>query len=1199
MHPSKTPSLRVLGMASALLCLCAALALGVTPALALRGHEFGKAFGSAGVGPGQFKEPAGIAASEATHDLYVVDKGNNRVEIFSSAGKFEGQFNGSGTFEFGGSLKSGKAAKAGALLEPNTIAVDNACAQNRLSEATKPRCKEFDPSNGDVYVQDGFEPGHKVVDKFSPEGDFIAELVVPEKPKPEPSLVMSGVAVDPQGHPWIAEEQNAPAFAKFSSSKETAEEVEFEGFVVPTSGGFLLRPGLALDTHGDLFPGTFFGKLAISAISKLSPQGVLLQEAIDQEAAEEGEAASGVAVEIPTNSIYVDNETKIRRFDANQEPPAEQEHLSEGHLTKGSGVAVDAISGDVWVADQGANQVVDFAPEEPKPPTVGRESNAAITADSATLRAEVNPRGAFAEYRFQYGRCTGSCAESGYEASTPVPDGPVGADFEPHEVSAHPQGLQPATTYHFRAVAHNELGETFGEELTFTTQPPGILGSLDGRGYELVSPAQKNGTRIHPILAASPIEAAATGGAITYLTDSPTEAEPAGYTNAVQVLSSRSAGGWSSKDITIPHTVATGASAGSGYEYRFSSEGLAKGVIQPFGAFEPELSPQATEQTPFLRSNYEGGDPTNLCTKGCLTPLVSAANVGEGVAFGEEGLCPSPPLHFLCGPQFLAGTSDLSHIVIESRIGLSGTEGDNGGLYEWSGGSLQLVSILPSGKPASPASGQALGREDTVMRNAISLDGDRVVWSTIHHHLYLRKLAEEETIELDKGLTGEPLFQAANAETTKIFFSEGGGLYLYDTETNERTTLVKAGGGVQGTAAGASEDGAYLYFVANEALAGAAGAVSGTCKEETPTAVESCNLYELDEAGGAWQARVVAVISGEDFADFAGNGAGGLAHLAARVSPDGSHLAFMSQRPLSGYDNRDANSGRRDQEVFLFDAGTGSLACASCNPTGGRPEGVQYAKLEAGLVAGDRVWNPNTWLAANVPGWTPYASATALHQSRYLSNSGRLFFNSSDALSPQDVNGTEDVYEFEPPEVGSCSESSASFSSRSGGCVGLVSSGTSREESAFMDASESGGDIFFLTASTLVAQDTDTALDLYDAHVCTAGSPCITNPEPPGPPCASEASCKAPPTPQPEIFGAPASATFSGAGNITPPTPASKAPTKAQLLTKALSSCRAKHKGSSEKAKKSRKACEAEARRRYGAKAPAKKSSKKKKGKKK
>ena len=48
----------------------------------------------------------------------------------------------------------------------------------------------------------------------------------------------------------------------------------------------------------------------------------------------------------------------------------------------------------------------------------------------------------------------------------------------------------------------------------------------------------------------------------------------------------------------------------------------------------------------------------------------------------------------------------------------------------------------------------------------------------------------------------------------------------------------------------------------------------------------------------------------------------------------------MSERSLTGYDNRDANSGVPDEEVFLYDADTGRLVCASCNPTGARPVGL-------------------------------------------------------------------------------------------------------------------------------------------------------------------------------------------------------------------------------------------------------------------
>ncbi len=72
------------------------------------------------------------------------------------------------------------------------------------------------------------------------------------------------------------------------------------------------------------------------------------------------------------------------------------------------------------------------------------------------------------------------------------------------------------------------------------------------------------------------------------------------------------------------------------------------------------------------------------------------------------------------------------------------------------------------------------------------------------------------------------------------------------------------------------------------------------------------------------------------------------------------------------------------------------------------------------------------------------------YQSRVLSDEGRMFFDSADALVPQDTNGKEDVYEYEPRVA------SAELCACRSGCVSLISSGTSGEESAFLDASESG-----------------------------------------------------------------------------------------------------------------------------------------------
>src|SRR4029077_7319627 len=98
-----------------------------------------------------------------------------------------------------------------------------------------------------------------------------------------------------------------------------------------------------------------------------------------------------------------------------------------------------------------------------------------------------------------------------------------------------------------------------------------------------------------------------------------------------------------------------------------------------------------------------------------------------------------------------------------------------------------------------------------------------------------------------------------------------------------------------------------------------------------------------------------------------------------------------------------------------------------------------------------------------------------LYQSRYLSNSGRLFFNAYDALVPRDANGTWDVYQYEPAGVGGCTESSPTYGPASGGCVGLISSGNSPQESVFLDASANGNDVFLLSSAQLPPNPTDTA----------------------------------------------------------------------------------------------------------------------------
>jgi hypothetical protein len=832
-------------------------------------------------------------------------------------------------------------------------------------------------------------------------------------------------------------------------------------------------------------------------------------------------------------------------------------------------------------------------------PKIEEASVTGIRDSSATLNATINPEEATTSYRFEYAPVGGSfiaVPEAGGQGE--IDEGPAGVP-----VSTHLQvGLSPASEYQFRVTVENSIGSVTGESVSFTTQPLGGTFSLpDNRSWEMVSPPQKEGSLLGWILE-TPVQAAADGNAFTDWDEfQATEANPAGSAGENSILFERGASGWSSHMISSPHEHVVGISIGAGGEYRAFSENLSKGVLQQFGSFTP-LSSEATEQTPYVLTSPVGGS-VQPCGNRCFAPLVTAANTPSGTKFGDEpeGTCKA----LFCGPEFVGATPNLEHVVLASGqvLAAGGVEKEGrGDLYEWSDGKLAFVG---SGELGST---NAAGGGGSDRRHAISDDGTRVFFN--NHPFYddpveglkgllMRDTATGQVVRLDvpnsdaPPLTGEEAeasYMTASSDGSKAFFldesgltaeSSSGGtdLYEYDVNAPEGEKLtdlsVDRNGSEPANAAmvlGASEDGSYVYFIAGGVLAPGAG--PGGCGVfEAPGTL--CNLYVSHDGVVKF---IDAVAAGEPDTNP------GLSKLPVRVSPNGQWLAFMSSRDLTGYDTDDAFTGLPDQEVYLFDAAGDKLVCASCNPTGARPVGIVYEGQSVWSGIGN-MFRPGTPMASSVPPWTTYELGVAIYQSRYLSNSGRLFFDSIDSLSPQDVNGVGDVYEFEPPGVGSCGSTDVTFSVRAGGCIALISSGASNEESAFLDASETGGDVFFLTSAKLLARDFDNSPDIYDARECTATSQCVP-PEPAmSPPCDTGESCKPSPSPQPAIFGLPSSATFSGVGNVTVSGSTSvakpKSLTRAQKLARALRTCQRV------KPKRKRLECRQRARRSYGKKAAA------------
>lgn len=1114
-------------MFAVLLVLVAALALGCGSAQAKLVRPFVSSFGS-------FSNVQGVAVDSSSGAVYVYDAGAQAILKFDASGK---PVNFSGTASnaisgVGGSAYGGPAE--------SEIAVDNSSG----------------PAKGDIYLARGASN----VAVYSPEGLMVGELT--EEPGVPWGAEVCGVSVDSSGVVYVG--IYSGYVNKYLPSGNPLKPYEYQSSLQ----GVPSPCEVAVDSAGNVFANKYPG----GPLTRFEPGQFGSPSATGAIVSEKG---ATLAVDPANAEVYVDEGQQVSQFGPHGEPFKTPvwtfADSGPGTISGSYGIAVSGFNRDVYVSDgKGGVSTFGQLTLETVPPVVEEEYVSDVAATSATFGAHLNAEGRDTTYRFEYG------PSASYGSSTPGLD--AGSSLNGEAVHAHIQGLALDTTYHYRIVATNSVGTTDGPDRTFATQAAGSpITLLDGRQWELVSPPNKHGATILPIATQGVIQAAADGHAISYYVNAPIAEEPQGYSSDLQAFSLRNGPQtWSTQDVATPHDAATSLSIGEGYEYRFFSRDLSLALVEPQGPFTP-LSDEATERTPYIRDDTSCAPPPSVC----YTPLVTAGNVPPGTKFGGD------PSRLRGDVRFVGATPDLHDVVLSSPVGLTATSGDEGGLYEWSDGKLQLVSVLPASEGAGPEKKVRLGDEfvGTDARNAIARNGARVFWSVFPSGgLYMRDTVTRETIRIG---SGHARFQAADVKGSHVFFiSQTDALeecHIVEVARSLACDITQLAPSIDGGVLGASEDGSYVYFVSNAALT--PQAVSGTCGPFASSAADTCNLYVAHDSDTGWESpKLIGVLSNSDGPDWAaGSDGGSLVGMTARVSPNGRWLAFMSQRGLTGYDTHDAESGQPAEEVYLYDDAAERLVCASCNPSGGRPKGSMYGNGIYGyghpglLGGGDSVWSPEAWLAANIPGWTPYQLDDVLYQSRYLSDRGRLFFNAGDALVPQDVNGTWDVYEYEPPGVGGCALADASFASSAAGCVGLISSGRSAEQSAFMDASESGDDVFFLTASHLSGQDVDTSDDLYDAHVCSTGAPCASLPVSP-PPCTTGDSCKAPPSPQPTVFGAPPSATFAGIGNVvSAKSVVHKSLTRAQKRRRALAVCRRKS------SRRKRRACERKARLRYGA----------------
>jgi hypothetical protein len=687
----------------------------------------------------------------------------------------------------------------------------------------------------------------------------------------------------------------------------------------------------------------------------------------------------------------------------------------------------------------------------------------------------------------------------------------------------------------------------------------------DDRAYELVTPPDKNGASISPAVTAP------DGNAVNWVGIGGCCGAKTGGEELYQ--STRGSDGWTTTGLspTPSHSLE------SLFEIQapvFWTPDLSKTIYDTVETYDPTdtdfgtlnlyLSSGSGKPVWLSQGSVSGGSPSPVTFDGA-TP---DANV---VAFStEEQLTPDATgldTSLRPAPEYLyvrdVATASTKLIDVTN----AGTIPDEDGAALGNGGYLGRGEGLFGG--VNPPNVQG------TTTNAISSDGDKVFFESPPYglesvqpspssHLYMRDLTSQTTTALDDpSAAGFARYEGASQDGSLVFFTSTEGLggdpntdlelYEFNTTTHPigaapPMSVIPLSAGNSGEAprdgqvVGASaiaNDGSHVYFVAEGVLSTAPNGLGDTAALGKP------NLYVFDTVTG--QTAFVASLAATDASE---RGRPGLLTLEPDVSrpavptPDGSVLAFMSSGNLTGGNppapsttlavaspewsetitvesTAGLRAGRHIEvgtgssaesaeiksilngteialgsplrpsyeagtvvqelnltEVYRYSAESGSLVCISCVPSGVQPNGAAF------LGGGGGSYAP------------PGQGATM------NSDGSRIFFMSQDQLLPEDENHiVPDVYEWENGELH------------------LISDGESERGGLLFGTTPTGNDVFFTTAAQLVPQDTDAALDTYDARVGGGFSPASS------PSACSGSGCRGPQPQGPSLL-VPGSATL-------------------------------------------------------------------------
>lgn len=602
----------------------------------------------------------------------------------------------------------------------------------------------------------------------------------------------------------------------------------------------------------------------------------------------------------------------------------------------------------------------------------------------------------------------------------------------------------------------------------------------DCRAYELVTPADANGRRLngirtlfgHDLFLIEPVST--LRDSFLFSTIGAALRSPPGGNSTDEgnvYAAERGASGWQVvRHLTPSGAEAVDAAAGgvsSDHEYLFAF--VKKGKSGDFGSLAREGSAvYLGDPGGAFELAGTGSIGTDRLAQG---RFISAG--GEHVIFSTGHLTSGSAHCFQEGPAKCLATQ------LEPEAPPTGT----GAVYDREAdGPTKVVSLLPG--DVTPAAG-----EDAAYQG-VSTGGSAVAF-VIGGTLYVRV----DNLKTKEVASGEPTYGGFSAEGDYLFYVSGGDIHRLGMTSEEDEEINSSGDALM---VNVSTDGSHVYFISPSQLDGSEGTAGQPnmylwnggppqyIATVVPSDLEETSSPAVDLAN--WTERAV-VPNGPTVS-------GGPGHEASRTTPDGSVIVFESRAQLTAY----PNAGH--SEIYRYDEDDESLQCVSCNSSMA-PASVDAQLQDLGVLA----------------------PTNLLHN---LSVDGRrVFFETEEALVADDIDGINDIYEWQQPPEGSPT-------------LDLISSGSSEtypqlvpspgKPNVLSAVTPDGSDVFFVSQDALVAgAGMGGASAIYDARI--GGSFPVPAPKPPA--CLEWSTCQGPGSEPPSLQGA-GSQTLAGAGNVKP-----------------------------------------------------------------